>query len=147
VTLRKRLLEKIGKKEQEIVEHESRIREAKAYIQALQDSLKMIPRSDDDAEMSSPSLREGSTIAKAYELLKEHGQSMAVAEILKGIGKEVNKPNRQSITGSISAYVRMGRIFTRPFPGKFGLKEFDGEQTTNEPPDNFGVTQELEDNI
>jgi hypothetical protein len=147
MSLRKKLEEKILKKEQEIREHESSIREARSYIQAIQDSLKLVSKTDGAGDIHMPSLREGSMVAQAYEFIKKRGNAVSATDILKGIGKDPGKANRISLTGSLSSYVRSGKIFSRPSPGKFGLVEFSKTNNGNEPPDDFGVQEIGDDSV
>lgn len=135
---RQKIEERIGKKQQEINALEQTVREAKAYILALQDTLRMFPKSG--AEAVAPSFRNGSDVGKAYEVLKSAGVNLALNELLKRMGKEVNKDNRISVSGSLGSYVRRNSVFTRPAPNTFGLVEFEAERRTEpEPPDDFGT--------
>ncbi len=139
MSLRSKFEEKIKKKEQEIAEYESKIREAKAYMQALQDSLKMMPR--DAADGSSEStFRPGSSMAKAYDFLKEIGKPMHINDILSGIGKGTTKKERTSLSGALGWYVRRKEFFTRPGPNTFGLISMEPQgESSPEPPEDFGL--------
>ncbi|MBI4823663.1 MAG: hypothetical protein HY805_05480 [Nitrospirae bacterium] len=141
--IRAKFEEKIKRKEQEIQEYEGKIREAKAYLQALQDSLKLLPREGKNVSIESI-LRPGSNIAKTYEFLKKIGKPLHITEILKGIGKSTSKKDRIALSGSLGWYVRRKEIFTRPAPNTFGLIE-SGE----EPPEDFGLDkkEEKESNV
>ena len=112
----------INKKFEEIAALELQIREAKAYIQALQDSMKLLPR---DA-MGAPeyTLREGSTLSKTRDILKNAAVPMSIGEILKALGKPQDKKHRTSLAGTLSAYSKDGKIFTKTAPNTFGLLEF-----------------------
>jgi hypothetical protein len=112
---------RIEKKKQEIVELERQLGEARAYLAALVDTSKWLPKSGDQ----EATLRAGSDLAKARDLIKSHGHAMHVSDILKGIGKEINKANRISLSGSLGGYARKGTIFTKPAPNTFGLIEFE----------------------
>jgi hypothetical protein len=60
---RKKIEDRIKKKEAEIQELEIQIREGRVYIQALLDVLKMLPkeaRDDESVSDSAPALRDGS---------------------------------------------------------------------------------------
>ena len=61
--------------------------------------------------------------------------------ILRGVGEEETAANRATLSGSLSAYVRKGEVFTRPAPNVFGLVEFATKKTngTPGPPPNFGT--------
>ncbi len=139
MSLRGKFEEKIKKKEQEIVEYEAKIREAKAYIQALQDSLKMVPRDDMRGALAESTLRPGSSIAKTHDFLKEIGKPMHITEILSGIGKGTSKKERTSLSGALGWYVRRKEIFTRPGPNVFGLLSMETQEENSEPPESFGL--------
>jgi hypothetical protein len=139
---RRKIEERLRRKEQEIHDLEAQIKEARVYIQALQDVLKLLPR-DSDAD-SSPNtiLRPGSLVAQARTSIKARGIALHVDEILKILGREVNRENKAALSGSLAAYVRRGEIFTRPAPNTYGLVELDAaveqSQPIAEPPPNFG---------
>jgi predicted RNase H-like nuclease (RuvC/YqgF family) len=146
MSIRQRFEERIRRKEQEIQELEAKIREAKAYIQALQDSIKILPRDEAGGVSTGELLRPGSTNAKVYELLKKTGKPMHVIEILAEIGKPNNKKNRLSLSGALGSYVRKREIFTRPAPNTFGL--IITNAVSEEPPDDFGLADDKkEDDI
>ena len=151
MNLRRRLEERITKKIKEIQELEGTIKEAKAYVQGVQDTLKMLPRDSRVAD-AARAMRAGSQVAKAMQLLKDFGTPMHILDILKGLDKEITKGNRASLVGSLGAYVRRGETFTRPKPATFGLVEWAEEEPrvdepTEDVPDDFGVidTGEEED--
>jgi len=130
------LQKKIDKKTTEINELENKLLEAKAYLQGLYDSLKLLPK-----ENVSPAddLRQGSDMAKARKAILKMGKPLHIVEILKEIGKDANKSNKLSLAGSLSACVRKGRVFTKSAPNTFGLIEMGENKNATEPPDDFGV--------
>jgi hypothetical protein len=131
----------IDKKQQEIRNLEIQMREASAYIQALQDSMKLLPRDAEVGSDSEHSLREGSTLAKTRDLLRHSGTPLPISEILKLLGKPQDKKHRISLAGTLSGYARKGRVFTKTAPNTFGLIEFgpSGESTQEEElPAEFG---------
>jgi hypothetical protein len=119
----------ITKKEQELREYQLRIREISAYIQALQDSIKLLPRESGDGQ---PELRPGSALAKTRDLIKNGGKPLHVSDILKLLGKSTDKKNRVSLAGTLSSYARSGRIFVKTAPNTFSLIELNGANTTEE---------------
>lgn len=121
---------RIEKKKLEIVELEKQLGEARAYLSALVDTAKWLPKSGEQ----ETALRAGTDLAKARDLIKSHGHPMHVADILKAIGKEVNKANRISLSGSLGGYARQGKVFTKPAPNTFGLVELEngGENKPDE---------------
>lgn len=118
--LRERLQKLIDSKQQEINDLQTDIEKAKAYIQALQDSMRFLPKNNGDEDAS---LRPGTALAQARDVLQKAGKPMHISELLKALGKPVDKKNRLSLSGSLSTYVRNGQIFTRPAPNTFGLME------------------------
>lgn len=121
--LRENFQKLIDKKQQEIRDLEIQIREATAYMQALQDSMKLLPREGDSID-AEHELREGSTLAKTRDLLRHSGAPLPIAEILKLLGKGQDKKHRISLAGTLSGYARKGKVFTKTAPNTFGLIEF-----------------------
>lgn len=125
---RKKIQDKIKKQTEKIHEIEIQLREAKVYLSALQDTLKLAPKSNGSIGGKSV-LRPGSLVALARESLRKTGKPMHVRDILKDIGKDTTRNNRVSLSGSIGGYIRKEQIFTKIAPNTFGLKEF--EQVNN----------------
>ncbi len=140
MSVREKLEDRIKKKEQEIRDYESKISEAKAYIQALQDTIRLLPKDEGSAISAESKLRTGSAVYKAMIFLKKVGKPMHINEILKGIGKTTSKNDRISLSSSISWYVRRKEVFSRPAPNTFGLISM--EESSKEPPDDFGLNKE-----
>lgn len=120
---REQLQKQIDKKEEEIFELQDRIRAAGAYLQGLQDALKLLPK--EEGAPKEITLRHGSLIAQARDVIRARGVPMHVTEILTALKRPDNSANRVSLSGSLAAYVRDKKIFTRPEPNTFGLLEFD----------------------
>ena len=130
----------VNKKQQEVTELELRIREAKAYIQALEDSMKLLPR--DNSASVEHSLRPDSNLAKARDAIKKAGAPLPIADILKAIGKPQDKKHRVSLAGTLSGYARSGKVFTKTAPNTFGLIETNKVVTEEiELPEEFGNMQ------
>lgn len=132
----------IERKQGEIRELEIQLREAQAYLQALQDSYRFLPK---DTENNGPvhqeiELRAGSTLAKVRDILKHKGSPAHVNEILQILGKNVDTQTKVSLVGTLGSYSRKGKVFTRPAPNTFGLKEFSISLSDNadELPEEFG---------
>ena len=124
----------IDRKQQEINDLEIQIEKARAYMQALQDSMKFLPKENGQTQVL---LRPGSALAKAQEVLRKAGKPLHISEILKALSEKPDK--RVSLSGSLSAYVRNGQIFTRPAPNTFGLKEMnEPADVSDEIPEDFG---------
>ncbi len=129
----------INKKRQEVTELELQIREAKAYIQALEDSMKLLPRESAPGGVDHK-LRPGSSLAKTRDAIKAMGVAMPIADILKAIGKPQDKKHRVSLAGTLSGYARDGKVFTKTAPNTFGLLEFGtiSAEEVEELPEEFG---------
>lgn len=146
MSTRKKFEERIKRKEAEIQELEMQVREGRAYVQALQEAMKLLPREGPAGGTDSEEdvLRAGSAVAMARSALQQLGRPLHLLDILTAIGKEPNSANRASLGGSLSAYVRKGEIFTRPAPNTFGLVGFPASSKT-EIPSGFGRRSEPED--
>lgn len=140
---REELQKRIDKKQQEIQEFRLKIRECEAYIQGLQETIKLLPK--DIAGAPDVVLRPGTLLAKTRDVIKQAGKSLYINEILKSIGRPADKNNRVALSGSLSVYVKRGQIFTRPAPNTFGLLELspNGKEPKleTEPPETFGVLE------
>jgi len=130
--LRENFQKLIDKKQQEIRALEVQLREAGAYLQAMQDSMKLLPRSPELNSESEHILREGSTLAKTRDLLRKSGAPLPISEILKQLGKPQDTKHRISLAGTLSGYARKGRVFTKTAPNTFGLLEFGIPEQTEE---------------
>jgi hypothetical protein len=140
--LRKEFEKRIEKKREEIAVLERQLAEARAYLLALEDSMRLVSRVGETDAGNTLALRPGSDLAKAREYLQKIGKKEHVNKIVEGIGKELTKANRLSLGGSLSGYARKGLIFTRPAPNTFGLVEFEENNGGNEPPAEFGGLEE-----
>lgn len=108
-----------------------------AILQAVQDSIRALPREAMDASQVRE-LRSGTAVAKARDLIKSAGHPLHITDILKGLGKPVDTKSKLSLSGSLAGYVREGQIFNRPAPNTFGLIEFPISNGSEEIPDDFG---------
>jgi hypothetical protein len=139
---RRKIEERLRKKEEEISQFEAKLRDARIYVQALQDVLKILPRGS-EKNFRAGALRPGSGMAKVRDFILEKGRPGHVTELLDALGRPATREARASLSGSLAAYVRKGEIFTRPSPNTFGLIElgYDNEDDANpesEPPAGFG---------
>lgn len=141
---RRKIEERLRKKEEEIQELEAKIRDARTYMQALQDVLKILPRSD-RGPSNNGALRPGSSMSSVRDYILKQGRPAHVTELLEALGREPTRENRASLSGSLAAYVRKGEVFTRPSPNTFGLVELGHEnepeaepESYDEPPPHFG---------
>lgn len=134
----------IDKKKAEIDNLEQQLRDARIYIQAIQDSLRLLPKEENGQSSTTKELRVGSNLALVQEYLKRKGSPQHISTILQFLGKPNDKSNRLSLVGSLGAYVREKRIFTRPGPNIFGLFEFeDLENDPKEDHDTDSIPEEF----
>ena len=141
MSIRSELEKRIERKKGEIETLEYALTESRSYLQALQDTLKLLPKEDHELS-SAQQLREGSDMAKARDLIRQAAHPLHILDLLKGLGKELTTEAKLSLSGSLSGYVRQRRVFTRPLPNTFGLIEQTPPSKSvmppTEPPENFG---------
>ena len=142
--IRKELDKKISKKREEIDSLQKDLETAKTYLQALEDTRKLLPR--DGVDKQEVTLRPGTDLSKVRVILQEARAPLHVEELLKRLGKPVEKKSKLSLSGSLASYARDNKIFTRPAPNTFGLVEFEAVAPTDEPPENFGLEVESKSN-
>jgi len=146
--IREDIQKRIEKKQQELAERDVayNIERAStlAYIQGMLDTLKSLPKEAGQARPAQHVLRPGSTVAQARDAIQKAGKPLHVNDILRSIGRPVDKDNRTSIGGSISNYVRKGEIFIRTAPNTFGLVGMEVAAAV-EPPIDFGRVRAKDD--
>jgi len=142
--LREAFQKRIDRKQEEIRNWEMQIREANAYIPALQDAIRIVPRDNPGTpnEHAQKLPRPGTALRSVYEALKKSGKPLHITEILKAIGKPVDKSHRVALSGSLATYVRDRNVFSRPEPNTFGLLELADKSSPQEPPEDFGTDEE-----
>ena len=86
--LRKEFEKRMEKKREEIAALETQLSQAKAYLMALEDSMKLLSRVGDN-DNAEAALRPGTDLDKAREFLRKAGKAMHVGKIIEGIGKEL----------------------------------------------------------
>jgi hypothetical protein len=135
---RKKVEERLKRKEQEIQTLESQIKDARVYIQALNDVLKLLPKGPTE----DAALRPGSTVAQARDVIMARRKPLHINDILTAMSREATRDNSASLGSQLAAYVRREEIFTRPAPNTFGLIELGHsapvEPPEQEPPPGFG---------
>lgn len=149
--------ERLRKKMQEVQSLEEKLRTARIYVQALQDVMKAMGATPTAPETKPErSLRAGSGVSQARDVILKAGKPVHISDLLSGIGKEDTRDGRASLTSSLAAYVRRGEIFTRPAPNTYGLVELGHESIVEpepEPPEDFGsaprddATADIDDEI
>jgi len=153
MALREELIKRIEKKRKEINELDAKMKAATIYIQALEDTLRIVPTGE-DSEADTPSvgqtesvLRPGSKTDRAREILRAAGQPLHILKILDRMGEKTDNESRAALAGSLGAYARDGKIFTRPAPNTFGLVEFQESKAPPsaaveiQPPAGFGTDE------
>lgn len=138
--IRDQLQRLVDRKQEEIKALELELEKAKAYVQALQDSMRFIPRENGQSDVI---LRPGTALAKARDILRESGKPLHISEILKALGEPADKKHRLSLSGSLSAYVRNAQIFNRPAPNTFGLIEMSKGSNRAEESDSLDLPEDF----
>jgi hypothetical protein len=136
MSIRQDFERRIAKKQQEIGDLELQLRDARSYLQALQDSLKIIPK-DGDNGISGVGLRPDSALSKARDALRKSGKPLHINELLIALGKSPDKKNKLSLAGSLSNYARKREIFVKTAPNTFGLRELEVD-SEGHLPETFG---------
>src|ERR1700694_5844635 len=139
--LREELGKRIERKQQEIKELELKIREGYAYMQGLQDTLKLLPK--DDGQPQEVVLRPGTDMAKAQEAIRAIGHALHINDLLKALGKPIDKKNRLALGGSLARYARKNVVFRKTGPNTFGLADVAAQRRDGgqEPPNDFGLPE------
>lgn len=142
MSIRTDLEKRIERERQKIVELKAQVEKSEAFVQGLQEALKMLPRDGvrelgRKSKSKMPELRRGGNVEKTYNLLRQLGKGAHISEILVGIGAEDTKANRLSLSSTLSRYVRSDKIFSRPGPNTFALKEIAASSL----PPEFGTDQ------
>jgi|HubBroStandDraft_3_1064219.scaffolds.fasta_scaffold196337_2 hypothetical protein len=131
---RENLTRLIEKKEQELARLESDAAHIRAYLEGLNDALKALPKEVANGSVERQHvLRPNSALAKAREALMRAKQPLYIDDLLLAVGKDIKPENRISLAGTLSSYVRNGKVFTKTAPNTFGLVEFADETTLTEP--------------
>jgi hypothetical protein len=100
-----------------ICDFERELESKKSFLSGLEKAKKL----SEKAQKTASNLRAGSILDQSVKLIKENGAPMHINDLLQGLGKEVNKKNKTSLTGSIGSYARRNQIFIRTAPNTFGL--------------------------
>ncbi len=145
---RKKIEERLRKKEMEVSTLEEKIKTSKVYVQALRDILKMLGSEDEPDGDAEATLRSGSAVDQARRVILDRREPTHIDEILAALGKDATREAKASLTSSLAAYVRRREIFTRPAPNTFGLSELGhgpSDDPAVEPPVNFGASPQTDD--
>ncbi|MSQ27447.1 MAG: hypothetical protein EXR51_04835 [Dehalococcoidia bacterium] len=115
---------RIVRERKKVVELRSEIIRREAFIQGLEAALGLLSgnRPVGGYQPQGESLRLGSDVSRAQELLSRARRPLHISAILTGIGKEDTKQTRASLGSSLARYARKGEIFQRgPRPNEFAL--------------------------
>lgn len=137
---RKVIEDRIRRKLNEISSLEEKLKAARVYVKALRDVLAIVSNDDLD-EQGETKLRKGSLVDQAREIILERDQPVHIDDLLRAMGKEVNRDAKGSLNGSLAAYVRNGEIFVRTAPATYGLIELShaaDDEDDEAPPPGFG---------
>lgn len=115
----------------QIAELEGRAREAQSYLQALQDSIRLLLKNEGNGSSKEARIKPGSNPDKVYALLKKAGHPLHIKTIVEGIGLQYSKMTRSTINSALIPYLKKGQVFTRPEPGTYGLVEWEASQSGN----------------
>lgn len=139
---RKKIEDRLRKKDSEISGLEEKLKAARVYAAALRDVLKDLDGTEaGEEEPSETKLRTGSAVARARDIILARGEPVHLDDILEAMGREATRDTKASLAGSLAAYVRKDEIFTRPAPNTFGLVELGHvtvEEDEAQPPAGFG---------
>lgn len=132
---REQIQKRIDQKKLALGELRAKLRDAETYIQALQETILLLPKEPDGTPPENV-LRKGSLVSKARMAIKAQGKPLYISTLLKALGFPNEKNRRVSLSGSIAHYARRGIIFTKTEPNTFGLIEM--KSVVPEPPITFG---------
>lgn len=132
MNLRRDFEKLIEKKRAEIADAEKAITAAEAYIQAMTDALKKLPKDDS----SAPTVRPGSEVEKIRDAILAAGKPLHVNEIIESLGRPDDPAAKAKIAGLLGWYTSKGRVFTKAAPNTYGLVELEPPTL----PDDFGET-------
>jgi hypothetical protein len=119
MNLRKDFEKLIEKKRAEIGEAQRAMIAAEAYIQALTDALKKLPKED----QAAPTVRPGSEVEKVRDAILAVGQPMHLNAIIEALGRSDDPDAKTKIAGLLGWYTSKGRVFTKTAPNTYGLVE------------------------
>jgi len=138
MNLRKEFEKLIEKKRAEIDDAQKSIASAEAYIQAMTDAIKKLPK-DDTSPAVSP-VRPGSDVEKVRDAILSAGKPLHISEIIAALGRVDDADSKAKIAGLLGWYTSKGKVFTKTAPNTYGLVEIAPPDL---PPD-FGSSEEPE---
>lgn len=129
MSIRDIIEKRIQRERQKISDLRIQIERSDAFIQGLQEALKIIPQSADGKSVNSESprtklsFRSNSKTKKASAFLKQVAKPMRVDEILKGIGEPVTAASKASMASGLYRAAKKGGEIQNVSPGFFAVKE------------------------
>ncbi len=120
MNLRREFEKLIEKKRVEIAEAQRAIDAGQAYIQAMVDAIKKLPK--EDLASISP-VRAGSEVEKVREVILQAGKPLHLGEIIAALGKPDDAESKAKIAGLLGWYTSKGKVFTKTAPNTYGLVE------------------------
>jgi hypothetical protein len=146
MTVHTELEKRIALEQGKVGELRNEIERREAFIQGLQEALKMLPKETPTGRRRAAGpLRSRGDVQKARQLLSTETRALHISDILRGIGKENTKQNRASLASSLARYARRNEIFRREGPNEFSLiiKESAKEVTAIQEDQNGTAHEEL----
>jgi hypothetical protein len=119
MNLRKEFEKLIEKKKAEIAEAQRAIAAAEAYIQAMTDALKKLPKDDSVA----PTVRPGSDVEKIRDAILAAGKPLHLNEIIDAMGRSGDADAKAKIAGILGWYIGKEKVFVKTAPNTYGLVE------------------------
>jgi 5-formyltetrahydrofolate cyclo-ligase len=120
MNLRREFEKLIEKKRVEITDAEKAISAAEAYIQAMLDAIKKLPKEDPGA---NPPVRPGSDVEKVRDAILQAGKPLHLSEIISALGRTDDAETKAKIAGLLGWYTSKGKVFTKTAPNTYGLVE------------------------
>lgn len=134
MNLRREFEKLIEKKRAEIIEAEKAVASAEAYIQAMLDAIKKLPKD----EVAAPPVRPGSDVEKIRDAILNAGKPLHISEIILALGRTDDAGTKAKIAGLLGWYTSKGKVFTKTDPNTYGLVE----SAPLELPAEFGAEEE-----
>jgi hypothetical protein len=135
MNLRKDFEKLIERKKIEIEVAQKAIASAEAYIQAMTDAIKKLPKDD-----IAPPVRPGSDVEKVRDAILSAGKPLHISEIIAALGRNDDADSKAKVAGLLGWYTSKGKVFTKTAPNTYGLVE---TAPPDLPPD-FGSSEEPE---
>lgn len=110
--------------EKQIEKLKQNIKVSEIQIQTLEDVLKLHRKEEAISILKTypgNGFKKDSIPEKVYQVLHEENRDMEINEILRAMGGNATQKRRNSLNVSISYYAGLGKYFTKPKTGYFGL--------------------------